>query len=156
MSTVAGSPTSVALEEGEARMLDTLKSEARLLTELGACLRRQRAAVAADDLGEVEQTVYAIHRVLVTLGEARRRRESLATLLGHREPGLVGHAREKLRETAVALSREVDVTRQVLNRALGTSDEAVRTFLAHRSEGLETTYGDGGPASGGVLLRRRA
>ena len=43
------------------------------------------SAVGDDDLQRVDDSVFATHRVLVTLNEARRRRRTLNTLIGQRE-----------------------------------------------------------------------
>ena len=66
-------------------MTDALMTETRLLEEIVAIMRRQRTAVSADDLQAVDDTVFATHRVLVTLNEARRRRKAINVLLGERE-----------------------------------------------------------------------
>jgi hypothetical protein len=63
-------------------LADALASETRLLGELIAILRRQRAAVGADDFATVDDSVFATQRVLHTLGEARRRRQALYRALG--------------------------------------------------------------------------
>ena len=55
-------------------MTDALTTERRLLDELISVMRRQRSAVGDDDLQRVDDSVFATHRVLVTLNEARRRR----------------------------------------------------------------------------------
>src|SRR5580700_3342750 len=66
-------------------MTDALMTEKRLLEEIVAIMRRQRTAVSADDLQAVDDSVFATHRVLVTLNEARRRRRAVNVLLGERE-----------------------------------------------------------------------
>jgi len=64
---------------------DVLGTEQRLLEELMLVMRKQRAAVAADDLEALDDSVFATYRVLATLGEARRRRKSVNRLLGGAE-----------------------------------------------------------------------
>ena len=66
-------------------LTDALVTERRLLDELIGVMRRQRAAVGKDDLQTVDDSVFSTHRVLVTLGEARRRRRNLNTLIGQQE-----------------------------------------------------------------------
>src|SRR6478752_7932907 len=66
-------------------LTDALITERKLLDELIAVMRRQRTAVGEDDLQSVDDSVFATHRVLVTLNEARRRRRTLNTLIGQRE-----------------------------------------------------------------------
>lgn len=124
-------------------LTDALATERRLLDELIAVMRRQRAAVSDDNLQVVDDSVFATHRVLVTLGEARRRRRTLNTLIGQREdlaihaldealgprmtPALRA-ARDDLHNAARALSREVSLNRRVLRKALTCGDACARTL----------------------------
>jgi hypothetical protein len=66
-------------------MIDALGSEHRLIDELIGLMRRQRSAVSADDLQGVEESVYAVQRVLHTLAEARKRRRALNVRFGRAE-----------------------------------------------------------------------
>lgn len=115
---------------------DALATERRLLEELIGVMRRQREAVRDDDLQSVDDSVYAMHRVLATLSEARRRRRSLNALIGQREDigihaldGALGArmtpalrvARNELYVAARALSREVEMNRRVLRAVLAGS-----------------------------------
>jgi hypothetical protein len=126
-----------------AALTDVLRSEGHLLQELLAIMQRQRAAVAADDLQAVEESVYATHRVLLTLNEARRRRRSINRMLGESDDlairdldGILGEAmpqelrtaRDELEFLARALSSEVDINRRVLRQALATGGNCVRTL----------------------------
>jgi hypothetical protein len=126
-----------------AALTDVLLSECHLLQELLAIMQRQREAVAADDLQAVEESVYATHRVLLTLNEARRRRRSINRMLGESDDisirdldGILGAAmpqelrtaRDELEFLARALSSEVDINRRVLRQALATGDNCVRTL----------------------------
>lgn len=126
------------------RMIDALGSERRLIDELIALMRRQRAAVGSDDLQGVEETVYAVQRVLCTLGEARKRRRALNVRFGRGEdlnlreleealgPSFtprVREVREELQSAAQTLSGEVAINRRVLREALATGDEYVRALL---------------------------
>jgi hypothetical protein len=52
---------------------DALRGERGLVDDLAGLVRRQREALGTDDLAAVEETVYATHRVLLTLREAQRR-----------------------------------------------------------------------------------
>jgi hypothetical protein len=62
-------------------LTDVLRSEARLLRELISVMRSQKVALAATDTQAVEDSVYAIHRVLHTLSAARERRRSINRIL---------------------------------------------------------------------------
>jgi hypothetical protein len=124
-------------------LTDALITERRLLDELIAVMRRQRNAVGEDDLQSVDDSVFATHRVLVTLNEARRRRRALNTLIGQREdigihaldaalgarmtPAL-REARDELHNAARALSHEVSLNRRILREALAHGDAYARTL----------------------------
>src|ERR1043166_368248 len=124
-------------------LADALGTERRLIEELIAVMRRQRTAIANDDLQAVDDSVFATHRVLVTLNEARRRRRSLNALLGEREDlsiyaldealgsGMTParrEVREQLNVSARLLSREVALNRRVLRSALASGDAYARTL----------------------------
>lgn len=155
------------------RLADTLRSEAKLLTELSATMQRQRDAVAIDDLDGVDESVFSTHRVLATLGEARRRRRWLAQLLGESEdlslstlesffngvpPVSVRAAIDHLADAARTLQREVDLNRRVLRRAIDASDAYVRSLCGLPAPG-PTGYPDGSRAidsgPGGNIVDRR-
>jgi hypothetical protein len=116
---------------------DAMAAEKVLVDELIVVMRRQRAAVAANDLQSLDDTVFATHRVLATLAQARRRRRMLNTLLGEREDlplealdNVLGArmteslrlVRATLQESARVLSREVAANRFALKRA-GTTKQ---------------------------------
>ncbi len=105
-----------------------LQAERRLLDELSAVVRRQRAAVAGDDMDAVSDCVFATHRMLVTLRETRQHRQSIGALiglpagadagtdsldraLGARMTPAIRAARDGLHESARALAREVAASR---------------------------------------------
>ena len=130
-------------------LTDALVTEKRLIEELIGVMRGQRDAVGHDDLQRVDDSVFATHRVLVTLNEARRRRRTLNTLIGQREDiGIhsldeaLGHrmtaalrdARDELHIAARALSSEVALNRRILREALAAGDTYARALAgAERS-----------------------
>jgi hypothetical protein len=133
-------------------LTDALKTERRLIDELISVMKRQRSAVSDDDLQAVDDSVFATHRVLVTLSEARRRRRNLNALIGHREDlgihsldealGLqmtddLRSARDELHTAARSLSREVALNRRILREALACGDAFARTLA---SVGAAPTY----------------
>lgn len=63
-------------------LAEVLNVERRLLDELTGVVRRQRTAVATDDMDAVSDCVFATHRMLVTLQEARSHRQSIGALIG--------------------------------------------------------------------------
>jgi hypothetical protein len=124
-------------------LTDALITERKLLDELIAVMRRQRTAVGADDLQSVDDSVFATHRVLVTLNEARRRRRTLNMLIGQREDigihsldAVLGarmtpalrDARDELHHAARSLSQEVSLNRRILREALAHGDAYARTL----------------------------
>jgi len=108
---------------------DALATETRLVTGLTAVILRQRAALHADDLQGVDDSVFATHRLLLTLGEARKHRRSINRVLGFDEElGLqqlgdalgaqltprIATEREALLDAARTLSRELAANRRLL------------------------------------------
>jgi hypothetical protein len=154
-----------------AALVDAHHSERRLLDELVVVMRRQRSAVAGDDLQGVDDSVFATHRILVTLGEARRRRRALNTALagtdevdartladvfGGHVPVALQEAREALRGSATALAKEVDVNRRVLREALASGDEYMRRLCGAAEPRPDyAPAAAAGPTAGGLLLDRR-
>ncbi len=120
-----------------------LREEERLLRELIAVLRKQRSAIAADDLEALDDAVFGTHRVLLTLGEARRRRQTLNRLLGEGDdlsvgalveafggepPAAISAAIDGLVDAGTTLHREVDLNQRVLRIAIDAGDQLVRTL----------------------------
>ncbi len=157
-------PTPVAHTQGSATALvDALRDESRLLESLAAIMRAQRDAVGTDDIDAVDQSVFATHRVLVNLNEARRRRRQLNSLLGESDdlsvpaledffggepPADVRQAADQLADAGRALQREVEINRRVLRQAIERGDRHVRTLAG---AGPEATA----PRTGGALIDRR-
>ena len=166
-----GVPTGALLDA----LHDALISERKLLDDLIAQMRRQRASVAADDIEGVDESTFATHRILATLGQARTRRRQLNILLGGSEDctlreleemlgtqidARLRDARLRLTQAADLLTREVGMNRKLLREALTNTDQHVRTLVG--APALPTTYATEGvasPASGaprGVLVNRTA
>lgn len=152
-------------------LTDAMTSEKRLIDELIAILRRQRSAVAVDDLQGVDDSVFATHRVLVTLNEARRRRRALNRMLGEREDlsvesldEILGarmteqlrESRDGLQASARLLAQEVSTNRQLLRQALANGEAYVRTLTGTPAAVVYAPPAGGGDAlRGGTLLNRR-
>lgn len=141
----AVAPLSGKTSVGPDALLDALASERRLIEELVEIMRRQRNAVVHNDLPEVDDSVYSTHRVLRTLGEARRRRHSLTRALGRSDdPGIerldrmlgermtvpLRTARDELRTAALTLSHEVELNRHLLREALVAREDCLPTMSA--------------------------
>lgn len=152
---------------------DALISERRLLDDLIGQMRRQRSAVGSDDIQGVDDSTFATHRILATLGQARQRRRQLNVLLGGTEEcslreleTLLGDlvddrfrdARLRLQQAADVLTREVGMNRKLLREALTNTDQHVRTLVG--GSATPSTYvGDGMSsanlgASRGALVNR--
>lgn len=165
-----GSPSATAVEA----LTSAVASEVRLLEDLIGIMRRQRKAVASDDLQGVDDSVFATHRVLVTLAEARRRRRALNQLvagteelplrdiedyLGDRMTEPLRFARDGLHAVALTLSQEVESNRQLLREAIASGSEYVRSIYGGGEPLSATAYAASAsrpePDGGGVLLNRR-
>ena len=133
------SPSELAQWPGRvASLVDALKSERRLLEDLISAMRKQREAVAADDFASVDDSVFGVQRILLTLGEARKRRRTLYRRFGQRADITLGDlfdvlgpfvtedlraSRDALQRSARILARDIAVNRQVLHEALGQSED---------------------------------
>jgi hypothetical protein len=145
-------------------LAETVDTEIRLMSELTALMARLRAAVATDDISELEGCVYSNHRVLLTLGEARRRRTTLVDLLGVRmepiEQSPLCREFEALRTAASVLHEEVQTTRGVLRGAIEGGDALLRAAAGAGGDHLVTydrrAVPSHGSASEGLLLNQRA
>lgn len=175
--TVPAPPAGRGKVPAMAALADAISSEIRLLEDLIGVMRRQRSAVGADDLQAIDDSVYATHRVLVTLAEARRRRRSLSQivagaddfplrdleqLLGDDMIEELRDARDGLHAAALTLSQEVETNRQVLRQAMAAGSEYVRSLYGGQGgEGMalyssEPQRADRESSQGGVLVDRRA
>ena len=123
---------------------DALVTETQLINELTAVMVRQRAAVETDDLQRVDDSIFAVHRLLLTLGEARKRRRSVNVLLGQdaelavqqlddalgaQMTSRVRIAREALRTAARRLFAEIAINRRVLRDALAADPASHMSLL---------------------------
>jgi hypothetical protein len=120
-----------------------LQTEAKLLHDLCDVLDRQRIAVAESDIEAVDDSVFVTHRLLLSLGEARKRRRTINHILGEGDdlsipaledyfggnvPDEVREAAEQLADSARMLQRDVAINRRVLRSAIDTGDEQVRAL----------------------------
>lgn len=164
-----GSPNAALLDA----LHDALVSERRLLDDLIAQMRRQRAAVSVDDIQGVDDSTFSTHRILATLGQARTRRRQLNLLLGGAEDctlrdletlladqmdNRLRDARMRLQQAADLLTREVGMNRKLLREALSSGDQHVRTLVGAPT--TASTYAHEGTtpssavASRGMLVNR--
>lgn len=163
-------PALLQLEE----LATALEVEIENVEQLCDALLRQRAAVAADQTEAVNASVDDIGRILLALGEARRRRAGIVTtltgdgemaleqvgqVLGLPLPAALEQARLRLRRAAGDVIREAAINRGVLHRAI-ESGEAFLHQLFSATMDPPPVYGppEHGSEAGntGVLLNRRA
>lgn len=139
-----------------ASLAECVAVETRLLNQLADTLREQREGVACNDVQRVDDSVHAAHRIMQTLGEARRRRHALVHLLTTRDevplPALgdvlgdvmtveLRERQEELESLARVVSREVAMNRVLLTRAIDSGNDYVRRLVAPAASG---TYGGRG------------
>lgn len=165
-----GAATPAAVEA----LSNAVIAEVRLLEDLIGVLRKQRSAVGSDDIEGVDDSVFATHRILVTLGEARRQRRSLGRLIsGKDDVGLrdlddilgdqmteeLRDASDGLRAAALILSREVEMNRKILRSALSVGGEMMRGLYAPENEAptyaKPALHADGEGKAASLLLDRQ-
>lgn len=150
-----------------------LEGEAKLLSDLLTVLERQRVAVAEDDVESVDATVFDAQRILLSLGQARRKRRSLLGLAAGNEglplselPRLLGDAMNEdlanaiSRVTRIAeeVQRQMTLNRQILSGAIRAGDDLLRAIGSGgvRPGGYSAPNAPTHPASpGGFLLNRK-
>jgi len=169
-------PPSLTAGQSEALitgLTDALNSERKLVDELTTAMRSQRTAVASDDLQSVDDSVFAVQRILLTLAEARKRRRTLNERLGQNEDialrdllealgPMVTHelrgSRDALQSSAITLAREVTINKQILREALAAGDEMVRSLVG--ASPSQRGYGAGGShnraANAAFIVNKRA
>lgn len=154
----------VTIPEWTAELEDAFDAEARQIDTLIGILRSQRDGVARHEVGPIQDSVYAIHRVLLTLDEARKRRRTLLDVLDDHEtdvanpatPDRVRHSKQRLITAAQTLETELSLSRRVLESALSSTDDELRSVL----DGIEesATYaseaGAGDPRAGRLVDRQ--
>src|SRR3954464_130333 len=97
LSAIAGAPQPGAIAPALLDALyDALVSERKLLDDLIAQMRRQRSAVGSDDIDGVDESTFATHRILATVGQARQRRRQLNVLLSGNEDTTLRQVEEML------------------------------------------------------------
>lgn len=148
-----------------------LAEESALVLELAAIMRRQRAGIAVDDITMVDDSVFAAHRLLRTMGEARRRRAVLTrALVGAADvpitalesalgPALapdVENAVGDLRAAARQLDRELSLNRRVLEDALRAGEERIQLLGGGPVEHGGDRYGAATTVERPRLLNKRA
>ena len=171
-SPAAGTPAAAAPRVTPDALTNALGEERHLLDELAAVLRGQREAIAADDLQRVDDSVFATHRILATVGEARRRRRALCRLfanaedlsirdleraLGTRMTPELRAAAEALQMAARTLALEVAVSRQTLHEVMAAGDAYMRGLcgVSPPAAGYTPPNGSAPDHGGGVLIDRK-
>lgn len=150
-----------------------LERETETVRELREALLRQRAGVAADSAGSVNESCDDIARLLVAIEAAKRHRamrieavspeaggslEALERALGPNAPEPLRRAHAELRREAATTAREASVNRTVLSRTV-EAGEAFLQALFSGSNAPEPVYraGERREEDGaGFLLDRKA
>lgn len=148
-------------------LLRALAGELALLSDLRHQLGDQRAALAADDLGVLEEVLHQLGRTLLTLRETRRQRGLLIELVAGRADApfaeiaaaippdhrpTFDRLRAELNEMAVAANRELVVNQTAIRRAIETGERFLQFLLT--GPGPAATSGE--LPAGGLLLNQRA
>ncbi|MGI8766455.1 MAG: flagellar protein FlgN [Gemmatimonadaceae bacterium] len=139
-----------------------LVSERKLIDDLISVVLTQRSAVGVDDVQGVDDSVFATHRLLLTLGEARKRRRSINEMLGCSEDTGVRQLdaalgpwmtpklrteRDGLQDSARILSREIEINRRILREALANSESFVRAMRGAPPDSTQSGYGSTAPTA---------
>ncbi len=155
-------------------LANTLTRETEILTALREILRKQREAVAAEDLAGVDDTIFSAQRIFRTLAEARTKRRTLLEILSGNPdtpltevrmvlgprvtPAVIG-ALEDLRLVALELSGDLEINRQVLHGAIQSGEELIRALAGAGNEdpGLYGPQADVASGSGdhGLIINRQ-
>lgn len=154
-------------------LVAALRAEEKLLAELSTALSAQRDSVARNDAIGIETATHLVSRAVLTLDEARRRREQLAQLLTDGEvvalerledltgpiPGFVA-ARAAVRAAAYATVRDLTLNQTILRGALRAGDAYLQTLFASVAD-ISPAYTQASvqherTATSGVVVNRRA
>jgi hypothetical protein len=143
------------------------EEEARLLESLEEVLHRQREAVALNDLEGVNGSVVDAQRVLLTLSQARRRRQTLMEAvcgdvdasprdldlhLGGTLPPDLRAARDELFRSADSVARALRVNDRILAGAVASGRALVKGLGGSVATGNSGLYAPGGlPAPGSAM-----
>lgn len=133
-----------------AALTAALQDERKLLDELLRALERQRGAVAENDIDAIEAGVSDVHRTLLTLGEAlKRRRAMVALLTGSEETPLaeLGPWLEAGAESVDGMVRDISAVARTVARELVTTRALLQTAIADGDAYLQTLAGAGLEAS---------
>ncbi len=152
-----------------ADVLQSVVGERVLLARLRAALERQRAGVASGDATAIEQASHEVARAVLTLDNARRRREQMMSLLSEDHPvrldtleqftgpidGLAA-GRAALRSEAEAVIADLALTQQVLQGALRAGDAWLQALFGTLNETGPGYRPEPALTAGGHLLNRTA
>lgn len=127
-----------------AMLVSALDTETRLVQALLDVVRRQRQAVAHDNVDDLEAANGAAHRILTTLGEARHQRRTLNERLGESGelrlsaiaewfagtvPAALEAAVTQLANAAETLDAELSINQTVFRAVSASADREVRLLL---------------------------
>jgi hypothetical protein len=151
-----------------------LQDEARLVGDLRDVLVHQRAGVASSDYRQVEASVLAMSRIVLTLEEARTHREAITATLANGEtvplgeleshlgaplPEPLNAVRAAVRKVAGAAAEDIAINQRVLRRALEAGDAYLQRLFSAADDPSPVYCPEKHPSEGprgGVLLNRTA
>ena len=148
-----------------------LTRETEIVEELREALIRQREGVASTSADQVNASVDAIGRILLTLDEARRRRggmigaltgdptarlDSLDARLGFALPESCDRSRVALRRAAERVAQEVSINRGVLRHAVEAGEAFLQALFSTTAGPAVYEQHERPEKPPGMLLNRRA
>jgi hypothetical protein len=152
-------------------ILAAMRTEVALLGELCGALATQRDGIARDDAPLIEAATHRVSRAVLTLDEARRRREQLTQLFsggdivplerleeesGSPIPGFAA-MRGSLRAAAQATVRDLALNQAILRGALRAGDAYLQALFASVADVVPAYTASRNPrAPAGVVVNRRA
>ncbi|HEY3934495.1 MAG TPA: hypothetical protein VGL65_07725 [Gemmatimonadales bacterium] len=153
-----------------AAILAAMRAEAALLGELCDALATQRDGIAADDSAVIESATHRVSRAVLTLDEARRRREQLSQILAGGDavpldrleestgpiPGLAP-VRVALRAAAQATVRDLALNQAILRGALRAGEAYLQALFSSVADKVPAYTATANPRTPrGVVVNRRA
>ncbi len=169
--TAVARTTATAHRDNPEALYSALQAEHRLMDELKAALERQKRAVGENDIEAIEAGVGDVHRTLLTLDEALKRRRSILALatgsedtplsqvpeIARNPGGDLGQLATNLTRAAETVARELASTRVLLQTVIAEGDDYMRTLAGGELEATVYRRGETGKEhpQGGSLLDQR-
>lgn len=162
-------PESDVTQRSTLELAAALGTEMHNLRHLLETLKLQRTAIAKSDADAINENIFVMRRLLLTLSEARRYRELVVEKLGapsdiaptwrdDREgaqlevappwgSASIQRLRAELAELAAEVAREVETNRKILFGVIAAGEELIRVMVG----GAVPTFGGASVAASGVV-----